>query len=357
MILALQRRLKKSGSTRHRMGFTLIETLVVISIIGLLVALLLPAVQSVREASRRAQCVNNLKQIGLALHAYHEAHGALPMGHSFIGDARVIPDPPCPCVIPDRSFLVRILPQMEQGALYNSINDNLPILSVENTTAQRFVVAAYVCPSDPAAGVTHSSVIQGLSPLLLPDGSPTARTSYSGNHGTSPIAAVPLPELNCKPDLSAVRGDDGTIADIGPIRLGSIQDGLSHTLLVTEKAMSPMLQVEEFMKKTQVISLLQSNWWFVGMMGDSLITTRWAPNAFRKMELTMFTQATWLDAASSEHPGGLNVLMADGSVRFIKDSIKTTPYEMSLHGKVVPGDVWRALSTRAGHEVISDQDY
>src|SRR4051794_21890252 len=122
----------------RRRGFTLIELLVVIAIIAVLIALLLPAVQAAREAARRAQCVNNLKQIGLALHNYHDTVGSFPPGGqsapSYAGTWF--------------NWLTSILPQIEQMPLYNATNFSRQIYQAENTTVSLTMITAYLCPSD-----------------------------------------------------------------------------------------------------------------------------------------------------------------------------------------------------------------
>ena len=156
-------------------GFTLIELLVVISIIGILIALLLPAVQAAREAARRAQCVNNLKQLALAAHNYESANGCFPMGTPVkvatfsagwiqAGDYDY-----------GHSLFVAMLPQLEQSALYNAVNFSVNIDLPQNMTIQRSQINSLLCPSDSAA-----SQIDTLTMWATYPGLQVAHTSYSG---------------------------------------------------------------------------------------------------------------------------------------------------------------------------------
>ncbi|MGC8642474.1 MAG: DUF1559 domain-containing protein, partial [Isosphaeraceae bacterium] len=168
-------------------GLTLIETLVVISIIGVLVGLLLPAVQGAREAARRAQCAANLKQLGAALHQYHDAFGALPPGRIKSYDPRYSgPNPPCTSWIIDKSFEIFTLPFVEQTALFNAINQDLAIVSAENSTVHAVVVSIFACPSDPASGRRLGLNPGALKAYGVADPAQMVFTSYGGSLGSLP---------------------------------------------------------------------------------------------------------------------------------------------------------------------------
>ena len=168
---------------RRRAGFTLIELLVVIAIIAVLISLLLPAVQSAREAARRAQCLNNFKQIGLALHTYHEIHGAFPPGYVSnyrrdSGDEGTAEDD----IGPGWGWASQILPQLEQGTLYNTINFNLTMTYAANESAQLTRINTFLCPSDftpnkvPVRDQTNSQTIYTVG-----------TSNYVGVYGTGEI--------------------------------------------------------------------------------------------------------------------------------------------------------------------------
>ena len=216
---------------RRRRGFTLIELLVVIAIIAVLIALLLPAVQSAREAARRIQCTNNLKQIGLAMHNYHDTHGTLPPGCK--GGQW-------------GTWLVFTLPYVEQQNLYNAWNFNghtrVPALAslysyqgAGNTTVTTTRVAAYYCPSD-----GNNSTLQGLSQFAI------TSQNYVANFGnvdtlqqsitvggiTYNYLGSPFTDIGAPDDLSAAFIGSGTPTPTVPF--AAITDGLSNTLLVSE---------------------------------------------------------------------------------------------------------------------------
>src|SRR4051794_11448208 len=157
----------------ERRGFTLIELLVVIAIIAVLIALLLPAVQAAREAARRIQCVNNLKQIGLAVHNYHDAVGTLPLGCAVTFDRAGNP------LFNGWGITARVLPYLEDQAKFNACNFSLANETPENDTAMRFGVATYLCPLD---GRNRE--------IFLDDGQPRNNTNYAFNRGTGTSGAA-----------------------------------------------------------------------------------------------------------------------------------------------------------------------
>jgi len=349
----------------RRGGFTLIELLVVIGVVALLIALLLPAVQSAREASRRAWCGNNLKQIGLALHAYHDAFGSLPPGRMLTYDPRFAgSNPPCTSPAVDKSAHLFLLPLLEQGALFNAINHDLSIFGPENTTVHRVAVAAFACPSDPGAGSARPLAAGALVPYS-PE-SPGGRalmvfTSYGACHGSRRVNAIPRVATGCKVPGALQAQADGVMGDASPIGFAAIPDGLSHTIAFAEKSAFLAVRLGEVIPTEEA----RHAWYVSGNWGDTLITTFYPPNAQERVALG--SPNALVAAASSQHPGGLNALMADGSVRFIKDSISTWAFEPSTGNPAgarlnsggwwvnlpAPG-VWQALATRAGGEAIGE---
>jgi prepilin-type N-terminal cleavage/methylation domain-containing protein/prepilin-type processing-associated H-X9-DG protein len=359
-------------SRRHdtRRGFTLIELLVVITIIGVLIALLLPAVQAAREAARRAQCTNNLKQIALAAHNYESANGCFPMGTPVkvatyssgwiqAGDYDY-----------GHSLFVAMLPQLEQSALFNAVNFSVNIDMPENMTIQRSQVNALLCPSDSTAWQIDTPTMWATYPGLQ-----VAHTSYSGCTGTwSHWAWSP----SSTPSLATLAAQDNGIFYVNSrTRIADVTDGTSNTILLGERMLFDRYRPD-------------TNWWFSGWLGASLFDTLTAMNPQRLTAIASLPapqpgdwpgvedNPLW-NSASSRHPGGANFAMADGSVKFLKETIQSWPVDSfgnptgvsdgggTMHrfdGTTLyalrPGTtfgIYQALSTRNGGEVISSGSY
>ncbi len=342
---------------RRVRAFTLIELLVVIAIIAVLIALLLPAVQAAREAARRAQCTNNLKQLGLALHNYISVNESLPMG-DFMGrsSANV-----ANMIRQNFGPWTALCQFYEQGTVWNTLNTSISIWEAENSTTQGAALSVLWCPSDgdivnqrgqndtwdnspdPTFAVTYASYATSHGPLYYYAKGDCAYPLLGSNNGAVYHVG------------SAVPGCTAT----APVRLASITDGTSNTIFAGEHAWS--------LQKSQGLQL-----WFSGDGGDTTATTTFPPNYFKNPAINFPTslqndQGNIENTFSSRHPGGVNVGFCDGSVRFIKDSIsswspscivnngRTALYTGSCTGApALPQyGVWQALSTRNGGEVIS----
>ena len=356
--------IRQSNSRAGRDAFTLIELLVVISIIAVLIALLLPAVQSAREAARRGQCLNNLKQIALAAHNYLDAAGSLPQGMPFQVNGNFPGDTALggAHVVTAHSIFVSMLPQLEQQPLFNSVNFNMNIYNAPNFTLHGVGIGSLRCPSD--YKVSDSQTLADGS--MQDPGAVTMRyTSYGGNSGTW--------VLWFQQDYPPQRYMNGLFHIRSAVRLADLTDGTSQTLAFSERAHSLLDDT----------TALWYNWWTSGNYGDTLFCTLYPMNPFRKVDglaadlLADNTgddrQAPFLLSASSMHPGGANFAFMDGSVRFIKDSVSSWmpdpktllppgltadpagPYQ--VNPKVARPSVYQALSTRSGGEVVSTSDY
>ena len=314
---------------RHlRSGFTLIELLVVIAIIAILIGLLLPAVQKTREAAARMKCQNNLKQIGLAIHNYHDANGVLPPGWDFATSW---------------GALGYILPYVEQGNLANRIDLTQSISSPGNSAAVQTRISLFRCPSD----------VENPMPSL------GAATNYHGNAGNWVVFVIAR-------GLNANQPPDGVFyTGSQNLTLLSILDGTSNTAFFSERVLG------------------DGNMGLVSPLEDTFNGPNAAPNSpssadqayawCQSVDVTnpanqfpIFMGAPWghgqhnyqhiappnsrscgwlpslraVMSASSRHTGGVNVLLGDGSVRFVGNGINL----MS----------WRALGSRNGGEVVGD---
>ncbi len=311
-------------SRRRRTGFTLIELLVVIAIIGVLIALLLPAVQAAREAARRMQCTNNLKQIGLALHNYHDALGAFPPGQ-----------------LPATSFsaLSRILPFLEQGAIFNALNANLAYDDPANDTIRTTQLNVFLCPSD--GGNTQTD--RG------------AATNYMANKGTEVIWQAPT-----GPN-AGFREQTGVFFYNRSVQMSDVRDGLSNTAFVSERVkadgsnaiVSPLEDVffartapttpDEALQQCLALDITNLANQFPLFMGAPWLHGQHtyqhiSPPNGRSCGFFTVLRATM--PPSSRHAGGVNVLLGDGSVRFVKATIDLK--------------AWRALGSRDGGEIVGE---
>ena len=352
---------------RIRRGFTLIELLVVISIIAVLIALLLPAVQAAREAGRRAQCTNNLKQLCLAAMNYESANGCYPRGGMYMTGTT-----PLGYGNADATYFLLTLPYYEQGPLWNAYNANLNATAPANLSVAGVGLSVLWCPSAPDAGtiLNLNEMTPSGQPLgiwygytSLPPGTWTARTTnYRGSSGPFRGNNQPSGVITCY-------GSNVTIA--------SVTDGTSNTFLYSESTSSWVSPSSG----SPAIQFMAG--WNQGSV-KALFGTDFPPNPWRTIPPTSVLAGTVFTAmASSFHPGGVNAAFADGSVHFIKDSINTWPgaYNATLGEysipsswyttTVVPGSfgvrytftsqarlgVWQALSTRSMGEVISSDQY
>ena len=316
MSRAVSRHRSSAGTARRtssvRAGFTLIELLVVIAIIAVLIALLLPAVQAAREAARRAQCCNNIMQLGIALQSYESSHEMLPPG--VVNTTGPILDQPKGY---HYGWLVQIMPFFEQKNVYNHLNFRLGVYEIENLTTRTTVIRSLVCPSD-------------SSSILSPSG--VAMTSYVGSHNDveAPISAT----------------NKGVLFLNSSIRFEDITDGSSQTIFAGEK-----------------LNKVPDEGWASGTRASlrnagSGINRRATPpfagpgsgeDDDGDGQVAGAKAASASDALSdvggydSNHPGGANFAFGDGSVRFLKNSINRR--------------IFRLLANRADGEIISADKY
>ena len=359
---------KDTKTNLVRGGFTLVELLVVMSIIGVLIALLLPAVTSAREAARRAQCLQNFRQMGIAIHNYHDRNGALPAGRMKCYDPRYSkPIPGCSGSYVDKSLHISILPDVEQNPLYNSLNQNLTILGLENSTCHSVAVAIYACPSDPESGIARpaTSTLLDLFGGAEPAGVPRSLvfTSYAGLSGSFAVNALPGSANNCLVDPRALQQNNGVFNDIASISFSSISDGLSQTAFMTEKATTPLARIPGSSATSPGSPFAEKGWYFVGNFGMTLVTSFHPINAYK----TISSAATQplVRSASSLHPGGINVLFGDCSARFVRETIDSWPFTSAGNpvgaiqttsdwwNNIPPAGVWQAITTRSGGEANS----
>ncbi len=378
---------------KRRRGFTLIELLVVIAIIAVLIALLLPAVQAAREAARKAQCANNLKQIGLAMHNYHQANDRFPQGHSesasqlpyatngYAGWTEWGPQ-------------AEMLQYMEGGSAFNAINfafcGGYNYGQQCNGTAWTTVIPSYLCPSDNNAGVGGRPPIGTGVPNINSYRGSVGTTSLAGWNNGPGYGSCPPDPLNiaggnpgCQPystgmfcywisfgmkDLTdgssqtiayseSLVGDPGAITTaarrynsvtgVGGATVADVQDVSSLPAATLQQALNACTTSYQ-----SGVNLSNANGcrWGWGAMTMSLFNTVVTPNS--KLYAWNSCRSSCggcgpddssYSNAQSNHPGGVNCLFGDGGVRFIKDSVQPR--------------VWMGLGTRANGEVVTSDSY
>lgn len=321
--------------TKQRSGFTLIELLVVIAIIAVLIGLLVPAVQKVREAANRMQCQNNLKQLGLAGHNYAGTNGSLPAGATQNLSQWAF------------SFQAQLLPFVEQDNLKNLVNFTVPLtlgsggsqtLNPVQQPAAKSQVKLFLCPSDSAPALYQNN------------GADWTPNNYMVNMGTGTAAQ------------SLAVENDGLVWYTSKIRLTDILDGTTNTLLMSEALRgnniqttgakpddpkrqyasfggggNPPLMSDAFCAGGTRWAGTRGSSWLWGREFNVCFTTTHLPN---QAITDCGNNGSGFYKAASLHTGGVNSLMADGSVRFVRESITLA--------------VWRGLSTRQGGEVAGD---
>ncbi|HMY21350.1 MAG TPA: DUF1559 domain-containing protein [Polyangium sp.] len=312
----------------RRQAFTLVELLVVIAIIGILVALLLPAVQAAREASRRTSCTNNLKQMALAVHNYHDTHQSFPFAYQ-----------------QSLSHHARLLPYMEQSNVYDLINFNVGYNDPLNATARNIRINGFICPSD-----------VDMLPSTL-----RASNNYYGNMGTTILYQAPS-TIPGNPNFG-LEPHNGAFSASVSVRFSDILDGTSNTAMFSEKnrgdgtnglstpasdtfqpgtypatadeAMAQCLAVNVNDLTKQGYSNVGAPW-----LQPYHSTTVYYHILPPKTRSCMFPPGRIATTAGSRHPGGVGVAMCDGSVRFVSATVDLR--------------TWRGIGTRDQGEAVGN---
>jgi prepilin-type processing-associated H-X9-DG protein/prepilin-type N-terminal cleavage/methylation domain-containing protein len=327
-------------TTRHP-AFSLVELLVVIGIIAILIGFLLPAVQRAREAARRAQCANNLKQIALACHSYEDLHGTLPPGGSYATAAG-----PSFNGAP-YSVLARLLEQLEQGALYGQINFKASAFTQPDVIRTR--VAVFLCPSDPNDKSSPTSPTTYPATYGANIGDWFVQDYTTGQFGNGPFPDAAYPSQK---GIRLVDITDGTSTTVGFAELKAFSSYLAKMSNQTFPLPSTPAELIAF-GGTFMAGAAHTSW-AQSFDYQTVVTFVFSPNTVVPFVNAADGQTYDVDwgggyvlyvaaTARSYHPNGVNTAFMDGSVRFITNSI--------------PQSTWRALGTRNGGEAVDASQY
>jgi prepilin-type N-terminal cleavage/methylation domain-containing protein len=324
----------RPASARQRSAFTLIELLVVITIIGILISLLLPAVQSAREAARRTQCINNMKQLGLALLTYEGANKYFPPGSVWRSGVNVEThkNPKL-----GENWVILLLPQLEQQSLYNSINFQKFMPDPENATARATRLAVMLCPSD----TNTETAFDGTGSS---QGTNWARGCYGANAGLGFMTVTQHGDNAAATAASKGWNDNrmrGVMGANTSVNAAMVKDGLSNTVFVAELR-AGLMAIDA--RGTWAMSGGPSAVWAHGYLGDAtgpnaleiaaddaerctdIQTAMGGPEklVLHRMPCSAGTRPNYQMTSRSMHPGGVHVCFGDGSIHWLSDSIQVS---------------------------------
>lgn len=318
------------GYDRRSPGFTLVELLVVIAIIGILIALLLPAVQAAREAARRTQCTNNLKQMGVAFHNYHDTHKSYPPSYLIQpggGGVHGTPDPLTRDAGPGWAWGSLLLPFLEQQPLHDQFDFRLPCWDPVNASAALTLLDVFLCPTAPGTEKPMDLLDVGGATLAV-----FGRSCYVANVGQEE------PWGYAVDDYTPVA--DGPLYRNSATRASDVRDGLSNTVFVGEH--HPRLSDKTWVGVVPGTMVCPAPEFAFSLCepAGALVNAHSGPSSFESPPVIHPPNSPLAHACGmfADHPGGCNVLLGDGSVRFVSE--------------VIHQPTWAALSSRSMGEVV-----